>query len=252
MPSDDTNDDFFDPETSRPAVTEMQYLQAYRFIADSPQWMMNVLLVGVCNMIPVVGPIVAIGYQHELIEALHRRPKRPYPDFDFNRFVEYLTRGLWPFLVSLVASVVLGPVGIVLFLISMFGISALHGAGADEFTMILIFGVVFVLITLFLSLLGLIMIPAMLRAGLAQDFAAGFDFGFIKEFISKVWIELLLSWLFLAATAMVLMLVGMMALYFGIFFAIALLNFAQGYVMYQLYELHLARGGKPIPLKPEH
>jgi len=77
---------------------------------ESPKWMMNLLLAGVCFLIPIVGPMVVIGW---LITGFWGRPDqspRTFPDFDFNLFATYIERGLWPFLVGLVASLVLIPV----------------------------------------------------------------------------------------------------------------------------------------------
>ena len=62
--------------------------------------------------------IVLLGYLFEIIEFKHRHgDDEPYADFDFNRFVEYLKRGLWPFLCALVIGVAFMPVLMVLYLV---------------------------------------------------------------------------------------------------------------------------------------
>ena len=87
--------------------------------------------------IPAVGPFVFMGW---LITGFWGRDdQRPetFPDFDFNHFVKYMERGLWPFLVSLVTSLVIAIPMMVLWFGFIFGVvgmdSRRHGAhGASE------------------------------------------------------------------------------------------------------------------------
>jgi hypothetical protein len=74
---------------------------------------------------------------------------------------------------------------------------------------------------------------------------------FVRDFLSRVWKELLLSLLFLIVTAPLLMLAGLLAFCVGVYAAAVVLMFAQLHFHYQLYELYLQRGGTPIPLKAE-
>ena len=84
----------------------MNYTASVSDYFKSPKWMMNTLLAGVCVFIPLVGQMVVKGW---LITGFWGRDdERPetFPDFDFNNFGKYLERGLWPFLVTLVSSLV--------------------------------------------------------------------------------------------------------------------------------------------------
>src|SRR5262245_53573473 len=90
-------------------IEGLQYLRMYNYVFENPNWVMNVLLTAVCTLIPVIGPIVMMGYQYEIMISLLMSGGARYCDFDFNRFADYLLRGLWPFLVGLVASLVLVP-----------------------------------------------------------------------------------------------------------------------------------------------
>src|SRR5713101_7324917 len=86
----------------------VRYLRAYKFIFDSKNWFLNVLMGVVCGLIPIIGGIVYSGYLFEVIDALHEDPDHhDFPDFDFNRFMTYLMRGLWPFLAELIITTVL-------------------------------------------------------------------------------------------------------------------------------------------------
>ena len=106
------------------------------------------------------------------------------------------------------------------------------------------------LLTLLLTLgLALFVVPMVLRAGLSQEFGGAFDMVFVKDFIRRVWKEIILEQLFILITGMVLMIIGMMVLCVGIYPAAALMVMAQAHLYHQLYRLYLARGGTPIPLK---
>jgi hypothetical protein len=229
----------------------LQYGEAYRYVFANPNWVTNVLLVTVCQLIPVIGPIVMLGYQFEIIEALHRDPRRVYPDFTFDRFVEYLKRGLWPFLVSLVAGFAVGIPMMVLFYILMGVVFvAASGVGGDAGPVVGVIGfllasLAFVIAAVALSVL---MMPMILRAGLAQDFGGSFNLDFIKNFLVRTWKEIVLYALFIAVTGIGLMLIGMLFCGVGTYVAAALLLLAQAHLYFQLYQLHLARGGEPIPL----
>src|SRR5947209_3942067 len=90
----------------------MRYWAAYRFLWTSPSGWKNLLQASVCMLIPVIGPLVLVGYLHDVLLARLDTlddDRLGYPDFDFSRLVDYLTRGVWPFLVSLVAGLVFIP-----------------------------------------------------------------------------------------------------------------------------------------------
>src|SRR5438552_8247720 len=89
----------------------MKYLYAYRFVFESPKWTTNLLVAIVCHLVQVVGPIVFLGYGFDMIETLYRRKEYRYTNFDINRIMQYLERGLWPFLVQLVVSL---PIALIL------------------------------------------------------------------------------------------------------------------------------------------
>src|SRR5204863_2283551 len=86
----------------------MQYMRSLQFIMDRKNWMMNVLWAGIAILVPIVGPIVLDGWLYEVIESLHNDPEhKDYRDFDLNRLTEYLTRGIWPFLVNLIMQAIM-------------------------------------------------------------------------------------------------------------------------------------------------
>jgi hypothetical protein len=224
----------------------MQYIQAYRFVFQSPKWFMNLLFSALCILVPVVGQMVLMGWAFEVIEAL-LVSRGAYPDFDTNRLGKYLMRGLWPFLVYLVVSVPVSMVGGVIYMITVFAGAAL----AQDHPMVLwvIFPFVFVLVVALSLLTHIVLVPLCLRAGLGQDFASAFSVEFVKDFLKRMWKEMLLVWLFLVVTAPFVAIAGLLLLCVGIYFAQALIMLAQYHFWYQFYDLYLQRGGTPIPLQ---
>jgi len=225
-------------------------------VGDSPNWALNLLMGAVCVLstmvIPIIGQLVFLGYNFEIIEALHLdRRRRAYPDFSFDRFTEYLIRGAWPFLVSLIVSVVATPLIMVVLAIVGLPLLIMLNARGDNpgGLLVLAAGLTISVVTVAgMALMALAMVPMMLRAGLAQDFGEGFNLEFIKDFIRRVWKETILAYLFLVVSALVVSLAGLVLLCVGIFPAAALIMLAQAHLHLQLYELYLARGGTPIPL----
>ena len=101
----------------------MKYMESITDFTKSPKWMTNLLLAAVCCIIPFVGPMVVLGW---LITGFwSRKDESPetFPDFDFGKFVVWLQRGLWPFLVAIVASIAV----YILFLIPIVGAMVLMG-----------------------------------------------------------------------------------------------------------------------------
>lgn len=232
---------------------KFSHSRAINFVFENPNWFTNILLVLVCMIIPLVGPIVVYGYQMEMIECLHRERGRRYPDFDFNRFSDYLSRGIWVFLVALVLNLIAIPlVWIVMFGgMGLIGVTV-SGLGPDVGPWSL-----FATVPLFIvSLMGVwiamavVAAPSVLRSGLTQDFGQGFNFGFIAEFAGNTWKQITLSTLFMVVFGFAVSLAGLVAFCVGVYVAMAYLTLVMTHLGWQTYELHLSKGGSPIPIKP--
>ena len=231
-------------------IDGLQYLKMYSYIFENPNWMMNVLLTAICGLIPVIGPLVLMGYQYEVVIAMLMSGGTRYVDFDFNRFADYLMRGLWPFLVQLIASLIAVPLVLIMLPI-MFGFMALVANAEDAAPIVLLIGIpLLILIFVPLSLIPAVFImPMQIRAALAQDFAVAFNFGWVWDFVKKTWLEMFLGMLFLAFTGFILAICGMLACYIGLFFVMPLIFLAQAHFVYELYLLFLSRGGQPVQIK---
>ena len=230
----------------------LDYTGAYGYIFQSQAWIPNLFFTLLATLIPVIGNIIVLGYQFETVEALIRDPRRVYPDFDWNKFSQYLTRGVWPFLISLIVGIVVAPVIWIGMIGFIFLISILGNGNNDAAAAMTVFSVIGMGVFAFLLilLLQLVISGFQLRAGLSQDFGTSFNFTWVRDYVSRMWVELLLSMLFLMITGAVLALLGALLFCVGLYVAAAWIMLAQAHLYFQLYRIYLARGGMEIPLKP--
>lgn len=221
----------------------MRYEHAFKYYVNRPGGWNNLLLVGVCSLIPVVGNIVMLGYMAEVAERLLRDPEmKDYPDFSFDRFAEYLKRGLWPFLVQLIVGTALGVViaivgGIPLAIASAIDLAVL---GIIAFAVVELIGVI---------VAGLIVWPGTLQAQLANKF----DVDGLKAFVPSFWkvlgIKAYLSLVVFWLIAVGITLVGLMLCVVGVIPASALVHMATQHLLVQHYRMYLDAGGAPIEEK---
>src|SRR5579862_179598 len=211
----------------------MQYLRSLQFIMDREKWMMNILLVAVCLFIPVIGQIVVMGYIFEIIDALNRDPEhKNYPDFDFGLFMDYLKRGIWPWLMQLVLGLIIGvPLGMVFGCCGMIG-GILAASMKSQIISLLVQMLMFVVGLVVGVLASLVTVPANIQAGLAREFNFGNMWTAVKAFNQHVRNEILISMVFLIAIALAAEMLGCMACGVGIFITFAVVILAQGHVFF--------------------
>ena len=240
-------------KTAAGGEPKIEYFAAYNYVFEHPEWMMSMLLGSVCMLIPVLNSIIIFGYRYEIVEMRVRFPQLLYPKFDFGRFAQYLTRGVWPFLIDFILQFIVQIPLFILIYGSMVAVVLIAQANEQVGIILLVVVIPLLIIALLvgLTLVYTALIPLYLRAGLSQDFALAFNFRWIKDFLAKVGMQALLLNLFLVATGFFLVLLGYATCGIGL---IPISFFIMGPVLahahYQLYRLYLARGGEPIPLKP--
>ncbi len=252
---------FAAPVTSFATVasqSRMEYMRSYQYIFENPDWLKNVLFLGllyIAAVIPGVNlliQVVYLGFQFEIIESLLKSQGRQYPNFDFGRFGDYLGRGIWPFLANMVASFVIIPLFYIGLLVGFLAVGGIVSAAGEEMGPAIGITIGAVLLVLFIAgfiALSLPMAAMILRAGLAQDFASAFQFDWISDFCKKMWLEMFVAGLFLSATATVLLLLGVVAVCIGVLFTLPLVIMASAHLLYQLYVVYLSRGGMPVTVK---
>ncbi len=225
----------------------MQYMRSLQFITDREKWKSNILMCAVCLLIPAVGAIVVSGYLFEVIESLKRDPEhKDYADFDFNRFMDYLMRGLWPFLMRLVVGLIIFlPLGLIAGILMVIG--GAIAASANAPALLLVFQLLLFVVIIVVSIVSTLVIwPAEIQAGLGREFNFSRAVAFVKDFNKRVLKEMLLSVLFLVAVEFVAEFVGVLACCIGIYFTLAAAVMARHHLFFQLYMLYLERGGTPI------
>ena len=233
----------------------MRYLASIQEFFLSPRWFTNLLLAGICTLIPVVGPMVVLGWLVGGFWGRDAYDPVAFPDFDFSKFVKYLERGLWPMLVVLVASVVFMPVTWILCVVPMVGVSLLAGghphSNAAGVMLVLLIVFVIVAVAVLSLLMMLVLKPLMLRATLTQNFAPAFDLGWALRFLKRTWRECILAAVFLWVASIVLSLAGCLALCIGIYFVAGPIYFGMVHLDRQIYFLFLERGGDAVPASPK-
>jgi hypothetical protein len=219
----------------------MQYVKPFTYFASKkPNGLMNLLYGSVCVLIPVVGPIVLLGYRAEMAEDLDKDPKlQDYPDFDFNRFIDYLTRGIWPFLMQLIVS---AGAMVLVALVVVVGI-AVAVAVQEPLIGVAVGGILLIPVIL---VSVMVLWPLELHTQLSGRFEFGRAFAFMTRLLRRVWGQVLLAALALWFLGSLLILLGYAACLVGVYPAMVILGMAEQHFIGQIYRLYLDEGGEPI------
>ncbi|HEV8241269.1 MAG TPA: DUF4013 domain-containing protein [Thermoanaerobaculia bacterium] len=230
------------------------YGRALRYQLDDESWITTLLFMAIAIIVPLVGGIVAFGYQATVIEALARGGAGAGPPrFDLERLVEYLLRGLRMFVVSLIVTVIMLPVvwlGSFVLLAGVLGTSHAMGPSEAATTMVgCVMTGIFVVLILVVGLgIQVLITPLLLRAALDKDFGAIFDLAWARDFLTRTGMDSVKVHLFVIVISLGFFLLGVIACIVGIFPAIAYVMLVQGHLYGQLYLLYLRRGGRAIAL----
>lgn len=233
----------------------LEFMQAFRFLFDQPNALLNILLAAVMQIIPIVGPIVTMGWHCEIIQRLIKRHPMPIPKLDFSDFGYWLGRGVVPFLVIFLLTIPLTMLVMVFFFIGMFGTgmvaATMHRAGGEPSPFV-IFGGIAIMILLFIAIMlpvNVLLMSALLRAELTEDFGKTLEFGKIWEFARRTWKDFVIVYIVVTPVFMVMLFAGMLFFVIGMYFVIVMLNFTYLHLRWQIYERYLQDGGEPIPLQ---
>ena len=222
----------------------MDFGLAFRYVIDRNGGWTNVLLVTVCFLIPAVGPIVLMGYRAEVAEALIRDPDlRRHPLFKFDRFVEYLTRGIWAFLIALIVSI---PLIILIMAAMMIGMALDMQAGGRGGPPVMTFVLYGIAYAIGLPLTMIFSIPMTFQAELTARFDLSGSFRFTVSFWKLVAGKALVAGVVFMVISTLLTLVGLLLCCVGIYPATAIATMAAQHLMVQLYLEYLSRGGEPL------
>jgi hypothetical protein len=228
----------------------MRYMEAIRFPFQGPHAWTNILMLGVAQLVPIVGPIVLLGFVYDTLEALFRQKRTYAPPFDFDRLGDYLMRGIWVFLVQMIVSFVIAVPGTVLIMGGQIGGMVLLEQGEELAPLgIVVMGLGYLAHFGLMMLMGFFMTPLSIRVGLVQDFGKSFDFAWYRSFLGKTWVEMLVVTLLGAFLGTAYAFVGFAFFCIGIYFTMAILIVTSMHLQFQLYLLFLARGGQAVEMK---
>jgi len=240
------------PPPLPPEPKRLLYFGAFRYLFDSPEWAKTLALGSLCSFIPVFGQVALLGYYYEIVERLRRDPRAPCPAFNFRRFAGYATRGVWPYLLALAISGVLQATLHFPLQYTMIGVIVAFQSSNTTGTIVAgVSVVVWLLIGLLIALaMAYVVQPLMLRGGLSQELRLMFRARWVIEYSKRVWLEIFLVQTLLWAAMCVLFPIGVLLFCFGILPMSVWMLVAGAHLNWQLYELALARGCEPIPLRP--
>jgi hypothetical protein len=226
----------------------MNVSSAIGFPFRGPHVWPNLGLVLLCLLIPVIGPIVVMGYMVGAERALAENIDAAAPRFDFGKFTFYLQRGVWPFLVGLVMGLILLP-----FMWGLIAVGIVGGAllGRHPWVGVAMIGGAVPAYLVLLTVYQVATAPLILKAGLQENFGAGFDLRFLGDYVKRVGLLALGVGLVMVVIIVPLSLVSLCALFVGPLVLSVWLQFVLAHVQMQLYREYLARGGTPIVIKPE-
>jgi hypothetical protein len=219
--------------------------RAFQSLFQSPNWLMNVVWLTVAALTNglIIGQIMLLGWAAEMLALRTGRAGRRAPDIETSRFGDYLSQGLWPFLVLFLVQAVLAAAMAV-----PIALTAIGGAVLGENAAWLLVVLVPMLLVLGV-LLNLISLPILIRALLTQDFMASFDLDWCRDFVRRMFGELIVQGILFAILSILLNFLGTLVLCLGVFATMGIVSGAGMHLIAQFYESYLHRGGIPVPSK---
>ena len=217
-------------------------------------------------VVPVIGPIVLMGYECEIHQRLARAHPRPVPKFSFDDFAIYLGRGLAPFLASLVYSlpmiVATGALMIGWILVRLS--SETRGLGDPQAFEGLVSSapawpptpsasdLLFMLLVAAAWLVLLLPpIASRLLAERTEDLTAALTPRNVWQVLRGSGGRILWSYFVFALYSLPLLLGGLLLFCIGCYVVMAGLHLASAHLRWQIASAHEAGGGTLAPAKPE-
>lgn len=224
--------------------SSVDYLEIFSKVFEHPNWFVNILLTGLVTCIPIIGAMVVNGFGLVLVDERSTGRTNSYPDFDFNRFADYLIRGVWVFLVGLIVAVCMFPISFVEGIV--FAVAQSSGNDVVALVATLLHFAFAIGLNV---LMMLIVMPMGLRAGMTNSFGEAFNFAFIKDFLGKMWMEQIAGLLIWSILSWFIVVIGMLLFCIGIIPAFGIVMIAYWNLATQLYQVYVGRGGQEIPFQ---
>ena len=237
------------PPVELAAERPISYVDAVRFGLHSPDLLMNVVLAVVFSLIPVVGPIVLIGWYTEIFQRLVKGHPRPVPKLDFGDFSAYLQRGFPAFACAMIFAM---PVSMGLSLVAGVGMAVAQVSSRsshDPTPVLVVLGVVGALSAIVSPVVALFSSAVTVRAELTEDVGQAFKASRIFDYVARTWGTTLVAFFVMSMLAVGMSLVGLLACGVGVYVASVVVRLTSVHLGFQIYRLYLARGGEAVPVK---
>ena len=217
----------------------MQYGRAFGFMTDEPGWLGKFIIAAFIPLVPVVGPLLILGYGFEITRRVIKNETPVLPEW--SDFGDYLKKG---FLTAVVWTAYLLPFAIIvaclnapaaILMQSRDGSQALTGE-----TLALCGSCLVMLVLVFASLL----IPAALGHFAARgSLGSAFQLGDLAVLIRTKPAVYLVSALLLGLLALVLLPIGFLLCVIGMFVGAAFVNIAAAHLFGQAYRVAASEAG---------
>jgi hypothetical protein len=237
----------------------MRYVEPFTYLFHQRHLGMTLLVGSVLFLVPVVGPIVVMGWCVLLHRAL-AEGRREVPPLGFEDFSRLLDLGLGPFLVSLLVSlgmfVVLLPLLAVPAVVVGVAMPRLASAGEGEAVLLVVL-LVAALAALVLLVVGYLVAmvhkAALIRAELTPEMGAAIAslrWSAIRGFLRVCPRELFFASVAHGLGSSLLTFVGLALGSIGVYPAVVVSQAAGAHFRAQIYRVYLERGGEPLPVSP--
>lgn len=204
---------------------------------------MNLLWMFVCQLasVIVVGSLITFGYQAEVAESRSGGRNENWPDFNPDRFTDYLMRGLWPFLWSIIWTIPLIIfIGVPVVITVALSNILLRGNNDVLGIIIIITGGLVSVTAYCFSMLA--MMASILHAGLGNDFQKGADIKWIGSYISKMGLTTIAVGIVFVLVTLVVNTAGILLFCVGIIAATPLMNLMAADLISQLHDIFCFAG----------
>lgn len=229
--------------------TSVDYSEAFNFAFSNPNYLLNLILLGIVNIIPIIGPIVVIGYFYDDYILLLREGRPTPSDFKFEKFMAYLQRGVMPFLAALLVGLVLGMMLAVL-IVPVMIIAAIVGQKSEELGAVIMGSFQLGMIPIQI-IMGLIVAPAVLRVGISGKFEEIANYKWALAMVKAVWVHMIVGSIVVGFVSFVGGIVGILLCCIGIIPVAAYISYFNFSLQRQWYEIFTTQGGEPVPVSTE-
>jgi hypothetical protein len=191
--------------------------KSFSFVFEDKKWIEKVLIGGILMLIPILGPILMLGYNVELVRNVRKHDPEPLPAWD--EWGKKIAEGFKLIIINIVWGI---PLWILFFL--MFIPMAITGDSDSGSAIAGFFSLCLSCFTILYAILFWFAIPGItIKFAETGEFGDGFKFGeiidFAKKHIGQIIVVAIVSWLVYMVAGMIGMLLCGVGLLFTSFWA---------------------------------